>query len=218
MDAKVYSVSKVYFHINKSNPPQLVVNAHGQVNSSCWSNGRLIPWMYVNKPADGVQDYDFVATAPHGKVLWLVSPIAGDGAVMLEDWMKGIRVHASSNKSEVMLDDASASVESRTISTIGIPQPSTLSMEGGGGEVPVPFFTFRSGPRSEIGITETVGYSNEMSFNEAFQDALKNLPPDSGGYPDQLKSYTVTSISAEFGGFAGFHRLRVAIRGAGGML
>lgn len=123
MEAKVYSVESACFHINKSNPPQLVVNASGQVNSSGWSNGRLIPWVYVDQPADGIQDFDFVATAPSGVVLWVISPIGGDGTIEMRDWMKGVRIHSSSNKVEVMLDDSSCAVESRVISTMAIPQP-----------------------------------------------------------------------------------------------
>jgi hypothetical protein len=123
MEAKIYSVQSVYFHINKSNPPQLVVSAAGQVNSSGWSNGKLIPWIYIDQPADGIQDFDFVATAPSGMVLWVISPIGGEGIIELENWMKGVRVHTASNKSEIMLEDDSHSVDSRIISTMGIPQP-----------------------------------------------------------------------------------------------
>lgn len=123
MEAKVYSAESACFHINKSNPPQLVVSASGQVNSSGWSNGRLIPWVYVDQPADGIQDFDFVATAPSGFVLWVISPIGGEGTIEMQDWMKGIRIHSSSNKIEVMLDDSSCAVESRVISTMAIPQP-----------------------------------------------------------------------------------------------
>lgn len=123
MEAKIYSVQTGCFHINKSNPPQLVVNAAGQVNSSGWSNGKLLPWVYVVPPADGIQDFDFVATAPSGIVLWVISPIGGEGTIELENWMKGVRIHTSSNSIEVMLDDKSCVVESRIISTMGIPQP-----------------------------------------------------------------------------------------------
>ena len=59
---------------------------------------------------------------------------------------------------------------------------------GGGGEIPIPLFTIGSGLKNKIGIAEAVGYSNVLSFDEALQDALKNLPPDLGGYPDQLRS------------------------------
>ena len=123
MEAKVYSVQSACFHINKTNPPQLMVSAAGQVNSSGWSNGKLIPWVYIDPPSDGIQDFDFVATAPSGVVLWVISPISGEGTIEMENWIKGIRIHASSSKIEVMLDDDSCAVDSRIISTMGIPQP-----------------------------------------------------------------------------------------------
>ena len=123
MEAKVYSVESTCFHINKSIPPQLVVTASGQVNSSGWSNGRLIPWVYVEQPADGIQDFDFVATSPSGVVLWVISPIGGNETIEMQDWITGIRIHSSSDKVEVMLDDPSCAVESRVISTMAIPQP-----------------------------------------------------------------------------------------------
>lgn len=111
MDAKVYSVEKVCIHVNKSNPAELVVVAGGTVNSSGWSNGRLVPHVYIHPPADGVQDFDFIAEAPSGFVLWWMAPIAGSGRILLTDWMKGARVHASSNTSEALLSDPACVVE-----------------------------------------------------------------------------------------------------------
>jgi len=113
MDAKVYSVGKICFHIEKSNPPQLVVSAEGRVNSSGWTNGRLVPGT-AEKPADGILDFDFIAAAPSGRfVLQVISPISGMGSVAFQDWMKGIRVHSSTNQLEVLLTDASCSVGGR---------------------------------------------------------------------------------------------------------
>jgi hypothetical protein len=101
---------------------------------------------------------------------------------------------------------------------LGEKRPGIKKTEGTGGEVPFPFFTIGDGLKDRIGIAESVGYSATMSFDEALQDAIKNLAPDGPGYPDELKSYTVTSVSAEFGGIAGVSRLRVAIRGSRGGL
>jgi hypothetical protein len=106
----VYSVQDVYFHINKSNPPQLFIHAAGMVSSSGWTNGKLNPRQYVTPPADGVQDFDFIATPPSGFALQVLSPITGDGEMKLEDWMLGIRVHAKSNNMTVMLSSTERSV------------------------------------------------------------------------------------------------------------
>lgn len=115
MDAKVFLVEKVCFHIEKINPPQLVVQAVGQVNSSGWTNGRLTPYVYVSPPDDGIQDFDFIATAPDGIVLWVMSPITGIGVIPLPPWAKGVRVHGSSNDVEVMLDDPDCTVDGQTL-------------------------------------------------------------------------------------------------------
>lgn len=108
--SEVYSVQDVYFHINKSNPPQLIVHAIGMASTSGWSNGNLSPRQYVTPPADGIQDFDFVATPPTGIVLQVLSPIAGDGEIQLEDWMKGVRVHSKSNDMTVSLTTSERSV------------------------------------------------------------------------------------------------------------
>ncbi len=59
---------------------------------------------------------------------------------------------------------------------------------------------------------ESVGYSNKLSFDEAFADAIKKLPAASVKFPDMLETVEVVHIGASFGGIAGFHRLEVRIR------
>ncbi|MCG7497736.1 hypothetical protein MHO82_12765 [Vibrio sp. Of7-15] len=128
MSAKIYSVDSVCFHINKSHPAQLIVHGVGKVNSSGWSGGKLIPWTYVDQPQDGILDFDFIATAPSGFVLLVISPIEGIGKIQLEDWITGIRVHSSTNKVEVLLSDTKCSVDAQTISSDVFPWPRS-SME-----------------------------------------------------------------------------------------
>lgn len=59
---------------------------------------------------------------------------------------------------------------------------------------------------------ESIGYSNKLSFDEAFADALKKLPPPSVKFPDMLETIEVVQIGASFGGIANFRRLEVRIR------
>ncbi len=59
---------------------------------------------------------------------------------------------------------------------------------------------------------ESIGYSNKLSFDEAFADAVKKLPPASVKFPDMLETVEVVQVGASFGGIAGFHRLEVRIR------
>jgi hypothetical protein len=101
----VFSVDGVCFAVDKSNPPQLQVSALGQVNTSGWKAPMLLPHVYVVPPADGVLDLDFMATPPSGMALQVISPITGDVAVTLVDWIKGVRVRSSTNQSVAMLGD-----------------------------------------------------------------------------------------------------------------
>ncbi|MCA9657547.1 MAG: hypothetical protein KC486_04335 [Myxococcales bacterium] len=59
---------------------------------------------------------------------------------------------------------------------------------------------------------EATGYSNTLSFDEAFADALKKLPPPAVKFPDMLETVEVVHIGGSFGGIAGFHRLEVRVR------
>ncbi len=100
------SVAKVDLTLLKCHPPRLVINASGFVTTSGWSKGRLEPRFYIRFPADGIQDFDFVAEPPDGIALMVISPIT---AAPLE-WdnppveLKGVRVHAQSNQIEARLD------------------------------------------------------------------------------------------------------------------
>ena len=123
MDAKVLTVDSVHLYVNKSNPPILVVQAQGTVNTSGWTNGRLVPWIYIERPKDGILDFDFIAQVPSGIVLHVISPIEGCGQVVLEDWMKGARVHSSTNKVEALLSDKKSIAEGRFLEGEEVPFP-----------------------------------------------------------------------------------------------
>ena len=61
---------------------------------------------------------------------------------------------------------------------------------------------------------EATGMSRNLSFDEAFADALAQLPPPATSHPDQLTSVVVTETGGLFGGIAGFHHLYVRIQGS----
>lgn len=101
MDAKVFEVTSVSHALTKSMPPGLIVVASGNVSSSGWSNGRLIPYVYVLPPKDGIWDFDFIATAPKGIALTVISPMSAQTMIHpMPHWCQGVRVHAGSNKME----------------------------------------------------------------------------------------------------------------------
>jgi hypothetical protein len=61
-------------------------------------------------------------------------------------------------------------------------------------------------------IEEAVGYSKNFSFDEAFKDAMKNLPQHKPSHPDEMTNITVVEIGAQLGGIAGLRQLVVRIR------
>lgn len=64
----------------------------------------------------------------------------------------------------------------------------------------------------EAGGAEAIGMSRNLSFDEAFADALSKLPGEMSTFPDQMTTVAVTGISGWFGGIAGFHHLVVHVR------
>jgi hypothetical protein len=124
--AKIFRVDTVTIHILKTNPPILVIQALGTVGSTGWKNGKLIPFVYVKPPADGIYEFDFVAEQPTGLTLPVLLPITAEG-----QWqnfppnLKGIKVYSSSNNSGGMLTDA------RELAIL----------DGGGGGAPHGFFS-----------------------------------------------------------------------------
>lgn len=66
----------------------------------------------------------------------------------------------------------------------------------------------RSGPS---GADEATGFSKKLSFDEAFANAVDNLPPIEPPVADALSRVQVLEIGALFGGIAGFHDLFVRI-------
>jgi hypothetical protein len=59
---------------------------------------------------------------------------------------------------------------------------------------------------------EATGYSDAYSFDEAFADAVRNLPPAEKPFPDQLTTIVVAAIGAEIGGIVGLNRMFVRVK------
>jgi hypothetical protein len=155
MNAKVSSVNSVCFNIEKSDPPQLVLHAIGKVNSSGWSGPNLVPRVYVIQPTDGIQDFDFYAKPPAGKVLWVVTPVAAETTIVLERWISGIRVHSATNSLTTNLSDIACTAPLAPISDqILRNRHEELDyfkrMDGDGGIAPVPMPTPPDMPKKEI--------------------------------------------------------------------
>lgn len=65
-------------------------------------------------------------------------------------------------------------------------------------------------PRSAGG-DEATGFSRSLSFDEAFANAVANLPPIEPPVADALSRVEVLEIGGLFGGIAGFHDLFVRV-------
>lgn len=100
METKVLVVDKVSLHYGFSNPPVMILGASGRVPTSGWSNGVLVPRVYIAPPQDGIWDFDFIATAPEPDqlVLQKITEITSKAFVShFPKWFLGARVHSSTN-------------------------------------------------------------------------------------------------------------------------
>lgn len=103
MTKKILTVKSVDVGFSFSNgetPPLLVIVAKGIVNTSGWTSAELASWLYIELPADGILDFEFIGQepAPGSIVLQRVAEIESQPLLIsLPGWVKGVRVHASSN-------------------------------------------------------------------------------------------------------------------------
>jgi hypothetical protein len=126
MDGTVYSVDSVMFQIIEGKLEMINVYARGRVPTSGWSNGRLTPYVYISPPESGIWDFGFIATAPSGIALQVITNIeSAIFAAPKPPWCKGIRVHAATNE-----------IESTTSHDALTPNRMTLF---GGGDTPWPW-------------------------------------------------------------------------------
>jgi hypothetical protein len=105
MQAKVLTVDTVL--LQRALDQHYFIVAVGTASTSGWGDGALYPRIYIRPPEDGVWDWDFVAAPPTGVALDVISPIAAQSALFTRpEWMRGVRVHASANAAEVLVDNA----------------------------------------------------------------------------------------------------------------
>lgn len=108
MVARVYEVTAVAVDFTFSDDDQvpiLKISAKGRVNSGGWSSPELGVWSYIQPPGDGILDLDFLATPPpDGTIVTMGFRNVHAGLLLpVPDWVKGVRVHASTNQMEAML-------------------------------------------------------------------------------------------------------------------
>jgi len=102
----IYRVDGVELSAANASTRGITITATGSVLEGGWSNPRLIPYVYIQAPPDGIYDFDFVATP---------APAGGASAQMLTtlttqyiydsvpSGLKGVRIHASTNDKLALL-------------------------------------------------------------------------------------------------------------------
>lgn len=117
---RVYSVDEVIVRIIRTDPPHLTICALGRCVSTGWTDGQLGKHVHVAPPEDGVQGYDFVADAPTGTTIPVLTPISAMTELRDVDvqnyWgngsaLRGIRVHAVANAKTVEILDRTETAE-----------------------------------------------------------------------------------------------------------
>ncbi|QDT40099.1 hypothetical protein Pan241w_01520 [Gimesia alba] len=90
----VPKIIKVTNQVQTSFPPNLVVQAVGEVPTGGYTDAKLIRAVYVQPPQDGIQDYFLKAVPPSGPAITVISQVkASDTWKNFPSWVKGIRVH-----------------------------------------------------------------------------------------------------------------------------
>ncbi len=95
---EVYSIKEINLSILESFPPQLHISALGTVTTSGWTNGALIPRLYITPPANGIYEFDFEATPPKNISLQVLMPISA--SYIMPDIplnLKGVKVYTKTN-------------------------------------------------------------------------------------------------------------------------
>lgn len=92
----VYSVTSV--SLTNSGPNDLLIVAEGMVPSEGWTNPRLISYVYIQPPPDGIWDFNFAADPPSETSNPMLTSITAEQVVKnVPDSFKGVRVHAATN-------------------------------------------------------------------------------------------------------------------------
>lgn len=125
--SRVYSVDHVDVEALitiPENPRAISVSAAGWVPTSGWSRPDLAPWMYIVPPQDGILDLDFVASPPTGMVLQVLAKISVVRSLQVPHWVKGVRVHASTNAIEKTIAAGTGAGAARpTADVLPVPWP-----------------------------------------------------------------------------------------------
>ncbi|QDU00171.1 hypothetical protein [Gimesia aquarii] len=90
----VPKILKVAHQIQKSAPPNLILNVVGEVPTGGYTKTKLSRVVYKKPPKDGIQDYKLTAVPPSGIAIQAISQVTASNTWKgYPNWVKGIRVH-----------------------------------------------------------------------------------------------------------------------------
>ena len=126
----VGKILSVEYDIEKSNPPNLVVRATGQVPTSGYRDEQLVRAVYTKAPADGIQDYYLMATPPNGPAATVLSVVKGknrwNAYTDEAPWLMGIRVHGIGDGVVLVHFDKSSKASQQARMFIGVSNKGSL--------------------------------------------------------------------------------------------
>lgn len=103
----VRTITDVKYSIQKSMPPNLVVTAVGVVPTAGYKDVQLSRAVYVQAPADGIQDYSLTAVQPQGSAAAVLTKVeASDTWTDYQKdapWIKGARIRGVDNGVKVIM-------------------------------------------------------------------------------------------------------------------
>ena len=101
---KVYEITAVRLTRYRSVPPKLLIEVEATTRTSGYTDPKLVEYIYVPPPLDGVYDFDCIATPPASVSSDVISPISVSHVMEpMPGDLKGVRIHASNNSMEALL-------------------------------------------------------------------------------------------------------------------
>jgi len=107
---KIHSIEKACFSILKRKPAIISIQAFGTVTTSGWAEGKLIPYVYITPPENGIQEFDFIAKRPDGIVMEVLTPIVASYHLEDTKWLSAFKIYTSTNEILISLSDSGCKV------------------------------------------------------------------------------------------------------------
>lgn len=92
---RVAEITEVTFVLQTTEPPNLIVTAHGNVPTGGWTDVQLLRREYLKPPADGIWEYDLLARPPEGFATQAITEVKASDIWEKVDItrLKGLRVY-----------------------------------------------------------------------------------------------------------------------------